>query len=161
MKQNKITVMKQNKITVMKQNKVPAMLDSAARFSGKDGIINTKPHGHGDIHTLLHQDGSIDTKPHGHGDIHTVLHQDGYINTKPHGHGDIHTLLHQHGVVKAWSKAGVKWFCFFQDTNGVVFRSLPAVLGVSVSHKLDVNSLCVPRTPGEAVGAICRVVYDA
>jgi len=104
-------------VHVMKQNKVPAMLDSAARFSGKNGKIDTKPH----------------------------------------GHGDIHTLLHQHGIVEEWANAGVQWVCFFQDTNGVIFRALPAVVGVSVSKALDVNSLCVPRTPGEAVGAICRL----
>jgi UDP-sugar pyrophosphorylase len=79
------------------------------------------------------------------------------ISTKPHGHGDVHTLLHQYGVVGKWVEAGVQWIVFFQDTNGVVFRAIPALLGVSVKNDFEVNSLTVPRKPGEAVGGICRL----
>lgn len=79
------------------------------------------------------------------------------ISTKPHGHGDVHTLLFQKGLSDAWAKAGKKWVCFFQDTNGLVFRAFPAAVGVSASQKLAVNSLTVPRRPGEAVGAICKL----
>jgi UDP-sugar pyrophosphorylase len=46
-----------------------------------------------------------------------------------------------------------------KDTNGIIFRALPAVLGVSVKNKFAVNSVCVPRTPGEAVGGICKLVH--
>lgn len=79
------------------------------------------------------------------------------VSTKPHGHGDVHTLLFQSGLTDAWSKAGKKWVCFFQDTNGLVFRAFPAAIGVSANQKLAVNSLTVPRRPGEAVGAICKL----
>ena len=109
--------MPESQITIMKQNKVPAMLDVSAKFAGKDGAIDTKPH----------------------------------------GHGDVHTLLHQHGCVDAWSAAGNKWVVFFQDTNGPIFRAVTAVVGVSKALGLSVNSVCVPRTPGEAVGGICRL----
>ena len=47
---------------------------------------------------------------------------------------------------------------FFQDTNGLVFKSLPALLGVSVQNQFEVNTLSVPRQPGEAVGCISRLV---
>lgn len=47
----------QSQITVMKQNKVPALKDSSASFASKGGVIETKPHGHGDVHTLMHQTG--------------------------------------------------------------------------------------------------------
>lgn len=104
--------MPESQITIMKQNKVPAMLDATARFAGKDGSIDTKPH----------------------------------------GHGDVHTLLHQHAI-DAWAAAGIKWVVFFQDTNGPIFRSMAAVLGVSNKLNLAVNSVCVPRTPGR-----CRPV---
>ncbi|EGR28427.1 hypothetical protein IMG5_175820 [Ichthyophthirius multifiliis] len=80
------------------------------------------------------------------------------IETKPHGHGDVHTLLHQHKLTEKWLKQGKKWVIFFQDTNPLVFRSLPSVLGVSKSKNLEVNSITVPRKPGEAVGAICKLV---
>ncbi len=51
------------------------------------------------------------------------------LQTKPHGHGDVHALLHSSGLAAGWAAAGVKWVCFFQDTNGLVFRALPAALG--------------------------------
>lgn len=79
------------------------------------------------------------------------------IETKPHGHGDVHELLYSSGTIKRWVDSGKKWVVFFQDTNGLVFRALPAALGVSVHKKLSVNSFTVPRRPGEAVGAICRL----
>ena len=76
---------------------------------------------------------------------------------KPHGHGDVHTLLHQSGLVKKWTSEGRKWVIFFQDTNGIVFHSLPAALGVSIANRFEVNSLAVPRRAGEAVGGICTL----
>lgn len=116
LKKNNNFGMKEGQITIMKQNKVPAMVDVTAKFSGKNGCIDTKPHGHGDVHTLLQQN-----------------------------------------VMDAWASSGVKWLVFFQDTNGPIFRAITAVLGVSRSLDLAVNSVCVPRTAGEAVGGICRL----
>lgn len=111
--------MKPGQITLVKQNKVPALIDSEARFAVKDGLVETKPH----------------------------------------GHGDVHTLLYQTGLAKKFADTGREWICFFQDTNGVIFRALPAVLGVSAKNGFDLNSVCVPRTPGEAVGAICKLEH--
>ena len=51
------------------------------------------------------------------------------LQTKPHGHGDVHALLHSSGLVDKWKQACVQWICFFQDTNGLVFRGLPVALG--------------------------------
>ena len=51
------------------------------------------------------------------------------LQTKPHGHGDVHSLLYGSGLLKRWVEAGVKWVAFFQDTNALVFRGLPAALG--------------------------------
>jgi UDP-sugar pyrophosphorylase len=89
-------------------------------------------------------------------DAHLALDpKDSYlIQTKPHGHGDVHMLLHTSGVAQQWAAQGLKWVCFFQDTNGLVFRGLPAALGVSATHQYDINSLAVPRRAGEAIGAI-------
>merc|ERR1719445_1334811 len=80
--------------------------------------------------------------------------------TKPHGHGDVHTLIYTSGLSSKWAKEKKKWVVFFQDTNGLVFRAIPASLGVSLEKKLAVNSLTVPRRPGKAVGAICRLQSD-
>eukprot|EP00891_Asterochloris_glomerata_P001430 jgi/Astpho2/1430/e_gw1.00025.17.1_t len=79
------------------------------------------------------------------------------LQTKPHGHGDVHALLHSSGLVDQWKQAGIQWVCFFQDTNGLVFRGLPTALGVSAKNGYDVNSLCVPRKAGEAIGGIARL----
>ena len=51
------------------------------------------------------------------------------VQTKPHGHGDVHVLLHSSGLLGRWVAAGVKWVAFFQDTNALVFRGLPAAIG--------------------------------
>jgi UDP-sugar pyrophosphorylase len=47
-------------VTLIKQEKVPALLDNAARFAVEEGepyALETKPHGHGDVHTLLASSG--------------------------------------------------------------------------------------------------------
>jgi len=77
--------------------------------------------------------------------------------TKPHGHGDVHALMHSTGTAAAWAAAGIEWVCFFQDTNGLVFKGLVPALGVSVSHGFDLNSLAVPRRAGEAIGGLARL----
>eukprot|EP00920_Eleutheroschizon_duboscqi_P028774 GHVT01069983.1.p1 GENE.GHVT01069983.1~~GHVT01069983.1.p1 ORF type:complete len:445 (+),score=31.62 GHVT01069983.1:2128-3462(+) len=85
-----------------------------------------------------------------------VVKDDPYsIETKPHGHGDVHLLLEQSGLTTKWVAAGFKWLIFFQDTNGIVFRAIPAAVGVSATRGLTMNSLTVQRKPKEALGAIC------
>lgn len=91
----------------------------------------------------------------------SLINKDGklQIETKPHGHGDIHTLLYQHGIVQDWHNQGKKWIIFFQDTNPLIFRSLPAFLGVSIERKYEYNSITINRKPGEAVGAITTLIH--
>ena len=55
---------------------------------------------------------------------------------------------------------GLKWVCFFQDTNALVFRAIPASLAISKTSNFAVNSLAVPRKAKEAIGAICKLVKD-
>jgi len=62
--------------------------------------------------------------------------------------------------VKKWHEEGRKWVVFFQDTNPLVFKSIPAVLGLSKQNNFEVNSIVVPRKPGEAVGAICTLTKE-
>merc|ERR1719171_1985672 len=49
--------MPSEQVILMQQEKVPALLDVDARIACKTGVIETKPHGHGDVHALLHQRG--------------------------------------------------------------------------------------------------------
>ncbi|OIW14508.1 hypothetical protein TanjilG_12101 [Lupinus angustifolius] len=82
------------------------------------------------------------------------------IQTKPHGHGDVHSLLYSSGLLKAWYDAGLKWVLFFQDTNGLLFKAIPASLGVSATKQYHVNSLAVPRKAKEAIGGITRLTHS-
>ncbi|KAH9757247.1 UDP-sugar pyrophosphorylase [Citrus sinensis] len=81
------------------------------------------------------------------------------IQTKPHGHGDVHALLYSSGLLKEWHDAGLKWVLFFQDTNGLLFKAIPASLGVSATKQYHVNSLAVPRKAKEAIGGITRLTH--
>lgn len=49
--------MKDHQVIIMKQEKVPALLNNDAHIALQPGklLIDTKPHGHGDVHTLLYQ----------------------------------------------------------------------------------------------------------
>lgn len=80
------------------------------------------------------------------------------VLTKPHGHGDLHVLMHQTGLAKRWLQQGLRWLVCFQDTNPLTFNVVLATLAVSAREQLDVNSIAVPRHPGEAAGALVRLV---
>ncbi|KAK7861214.1 udp-sugar pyrophosphorylase 1 [Quercus suber] len=81
------------------------------------------------------------------------------IQTKPHGHGDVHALLFSSGILKVWHDAGLRWVLFFQDTNGLLFKAIPAALGVSATRQYHVNSLAVPRKAKEAIGGITKLTH--
>ncbi len=59
---NKNFGMKEDQITIVKQEKVPALLNNRCHMALIPGqlLIETKPHGHGDVHTVIHQNGVID-----------------------------------------------------------------------------------------------------
>ena len=55
--------MAEGQITLMKQNKVVALADNSGRFALQDADpygLQTKPHGHGDVHVLLQQSGVLE-----------------------------------------------------------------------------------------------------
>ncbi|XP_058072135.1 UDP-sugar pyrophosphorylase-like isoform X2 [Magnolia sinica] len=82
------------------------------------------------------------------------------IQTKPHGHGDVHSLLYSSGLLNSWHDAGLRWVLFFQDTNGLLFKAIPASLGVSSTKNYHVNSLAVPRKAKEAIGGITKLTHS-
>ena len=53
--------MRQNQITIVKQSKLPAILDNECHLALEPDkfLLETKPHGHGDIHFLLYQSGKV------------------------------------------------------------------------------------------------------
>jgi len=116
--------LEESQVTLLLQEKVPALQDNDARIalaSGDPYRMETKPHGHGDVHALLHADGA--------------------------------------GVVHRWMEEGRKYVVFLQDTNGLALFSLPAVLGVSATLELQVNSLAIPRKAKQAIGAITKLTH--
>eukprot|EP01054_Gregarina_sp_Poly1_P003758 Gregarina_sp_Poly_1__3757@NODE_2113_length_2665_cov_900_628176_g1363_i0_p1_GENE_NODE_2113_length_2665_cov_900_628176_g1363_i0NODE_2113_length_2665_cov_900_628176_g1363_i0_p1_ORF_typecomplete_len582_score68_03UDPGP/PF01704_18/4_6e68_NODE_2113_length_2665_cov_900_628176_g1363_i08242569 len=120
LEENNYFALDKSQVTIMMQEKVPALLDAEARMSFKNGSIEMKPH----------------------------------------GHGDVHTLMHQRDLPSAWLKQGMEWVFFFQDTNALSMRSLPVCLGISKTKNFSMNSLCIPRTPGDSVGGICRLTKE-
>ncbi|XP_022768068.1 UDP-sugar pyrophosphorylase-like isoform X4 [Durio zibethinus] len=82
------------------------------------------------------------------------------IQTKPHGHGDVHSLLYSSGLLNLWHDAGLRWVIFFQDTNGLLFKAIPASLGVSATKQYHVNSIAVQRKAKEAIGGITRLTHS-
>jgi len=81
--------------------------------------------------------------------------------TKPHGHGDIHNLLFDSGVARKWRDLGKLWMVFIQDTNALALKTIPSVLGVSKKNNWQMNTVCVPRKPGESMGAICKLSNES
>lgn len=55
--------LKKEQVTIVKQEKVPALLDNDCHIAmlKDEFLIDTKPHGHGDVHTLLYQYGVLDS----------------------------------------------------------------------------------------------------
>lgn len=53
--------MTEGQVTLLKQGKVPAILDNDGHIALEDGgfRIQTKPHGHGDVHSILHLSGTV------------------------------------------------------------------------------------------------------
>jgi UDP-sugar pyrophosphorylase len=51
--------MKENQISIIKQEKIPAILDNECHLALREDkfLLQTKPHGHGDIHYLLYKSG--------------------------------------------------------------------------------------------------------
>ena len=63
-------------VTTIKQEKVPSIIDNEARFASESPYaIETKPHGHGDVHALLHSSG-LARKWEAEGRTHIVFFQD-------------------------------------------------------------------------------------
>ncbi|KAG7353957.1 UDP-sugar pyrophosphorylase [Nitzschia inconspicua] len=81
------------------------------------------------------------------------------VQTKPHGHGDVHQLLFREGLVDKWVEQGKTHAVFLQDTNALVINSVIPALGVCVSKGFHMNSICIPRLPGEAAGAIAKLEH--
>ncbi len=62
------------------------------------------------------------------------------------------------GLAEKWKDSfNVKWLFFFQDTNPVAMRALASTLGVSAKFNFAMNTMTVPRTAGQAIGAITKL----
>ena len=61
LKKNNYYGMRAGQISILKQNKIPAIIDNECHLALQHDklLIETKPHGHGDIHYLLYQSGKV------------------------------------------------------------------------------------------------------
>jgi UDP-sugar pyrophosphorylase len=59
LQQNKNFGLREDQVTLLTQEKVPTLIDNEGHFNRQQGqlLLETKPHGHGDVHTLLHLSG--------------------------------------------------------------------------------------------------------
>jgi UDP-glucose 4-epimerase len=83
------------------------------------------------------------------------------LDTKPHGNGDVHGLLLRSGIAKKWLAAGVEHVVFIQDTNSLAMKSVPFAVAETARLGLDMATVCIPRSPGSAIGCIVDLAKGA
>ncbi|KAG5481885.1 hypothetical protein LSCM4_06964 [Leishmania orientalis] len=121
---------------VLKQGQVFCFADSAAHLAvNEKGELLRKPHGHGDVHSLIYNATSKSGV--------TLDGSDGTAASQP--------------LVSAWLAAGYESIVFMQDTNAGATVTIPISLALSAEHSLDMNFTCIPRVPKESIGLLCRV----
>ncbi|AYU77890.1 USP / UDP-sugar pyrophosphorylase [Leishmania donovani] len=120
---------------VLKQGQVFCFADSAAHLALDDtGKLLRKPHGHGDVHSLIYNATvKRDVVPNS---------GDGTATAQP--------------LVNDWLAAGYESIVFIQDTNAGATVTIPISLALSAEHSLDMNFTCIPRVPKEPIGLLCR-----
>ena len=61
LKKNKNYGMRPGQISIVKQNKIPSIIDNECHLALRPDklLLETKPHGHGDIHYILYQSGKV------------------------------------------------------------------------------------------------------
>ena len=117
------------------------------------------------------------TKPHGHGDVHALLHTSGIARrllsqvwgsrrtdlSRLSLHAEVHaTLPPRHPTPSPLPNLqGCTHLVFLQDTNANVFGGVTAALGVSVTEDLAMNTISVPRGAGDAAGALMTLRSEA
>ncbi len=134
-----------DQVTIIKQEKVAALSNTNASLSmSSKWIIETKPHGHGDVHHLLYKSGLVN-KWHSEGKVKHVI----FLQGEPLF--VLYSILISHGPLFT--------YCRCIDTNALVINSVLPTLGVSIAKGFHMNSICIPRLAGEAAGAIARLEH--
>lgn len=126
--------------------------------------MQTKPHGHGDVHSLLHSSG-LAKQWHKDGlkwvcffQVCVCLYVIAFLFASP-SHSQMFTYnLSCVCVCERCSSLCVFITVCLQDTNALVFRGLVAALGVSARHDYDMNSLAVPRKAQEVCVCVVALV---
>ncbi|CAJ1014259.1 putative UTP--glucose-1-phosphate uridylyltransferase [Leishmania utingensis] len=123
-------------LQVLKQGQVFCFADSAAHLALDDeGKLLRKPHGHGDVHSLIYN-----------ATVKGLAVSDSSDSTEP-----------AQSLVNAWLAAGYESIVFIQDTNVGATVTIPISLALSAEHSLDMNFTCIPRVPTESIGLLCRI----
>jgi UDP-sugar pyrophosphorylase len=143
-------------LRVLKQEQVFCFSDNAAHLAvDQYGKLLRKPHGHGDVHSLIYQatvrDGMVPPSPQEDGvdaAAAAAVSKQGFLSNCEDN---------KQPLVDTWLGAGYEHIAFLQDTNACATITIPISLAISVKHDLDMNFTCIPRLPKEAIGLLCRV----
>jgi UDP-sugar pyrophosphorylase len=133
-------------ITIMKQEKVAALVDNDAHMTLLDGepyVLDTKPHGHGDVHQMLAATG-LASKWDAEGRRFVVFFQ------------DTNALCFTVSIAAIGVSEQVS--CF--DVNAFPGSTATALPWTCAQEGYDMNSVCVPRKAKDAVGAITKLVRE-
>lgn len=153
------------RMRLLKQETVPCLSDNEAHLTKDEtGQLVRKPHGHGDIHSLIFSAKGMTDASNG---LHTTEATKGDPHSDSHSgaHNPAHPSHHETGnqedknkaLTQCWLDAGYEYICFMQDTNAIATTTIPISLAISAREKWAMNFTCVPRQPGEAVGLLCDV----
>ncbi|EPY43103.1 UDP-sugar pyrophosphorylase [Angomonas deanei] len=125
-------------ILLLKQEQVFCFADQDAHLAitqeeGPDGTVTYK----------------LPRKPHGHGDVHSLIYNAKY----PAAEGEESKPL----LDVLADTFQTRYILFFQDTNAIAPWTAPITLAISEEENLAMNFTCIEREEGEAVGVVCRV----
>ncbi|KAL4278490.1 hypothetical protein GQ457_03G032310 [Hibiscus cannabinus] len=175
MKPTQVHLLKQEKVACLEDNDARLALDPYDKYK-----IQTKPHGHGDVHSLLYSSGLLNVWYVSNSYIaskiwnlekkYSCFCKLPYSSVLPViimlflcGMGTPYLMMFVSALALASlyrRDAGLRWVLFFQDTNGLLFKAIPASLGVSALKHYHVNSLAVQRKAKEAIGGITRLTHS-
>ncbi|GET87675.1 hypothetical protein, conserved [Leishmania tarentolae] len=105
-------------------------------------------------HLAMDGTGRLLRKPHGHGDVHSLIYNATVKREVVPGSGDGITTAQP--LLDEWLAAGYESIVFMQDTNAGATVTIPISLALSAEHSLDMNFTCIPRVPKEPIGLLCR-----
>ena len=73
---------------------------------------------------------------------------------------EVHNVVYESLTARKWVQNGFKWIYFFHEFHALSLRVLPALLGISIDHHLQVNYLGTDRETNDLSSKIFAVLQD-